>query len=165
MQRQFDELKPSDVSGPLGQLLREASDEKRILEIKYRRLLGQRKATEQSLQSALDGEERMRTMQVRLMVLEDTERRCFSLEQQLEALRRQPSSTPQLCQDLQAANDTVASLRDEFDALNDSNTRLLEKVATLDRERRTHREREQVLLQRIADLESINRTLEEMAIK
>lgn len=142
----------------LRDILKEAAKNSQVISIKYRRLLKEVQSLRSAPAEKLLLEEALKKQQIKLDLLESTEKRCHELELELERVKSSGMNTDN--DQLKQAKETIETLREEFEALNDSNSTLHNKLSIMEAERAAFQKTRSSLLDRIAELENVNRTLE-----
>ena len=137
-------------------ILREAAENSKIMEVKYRRAKRELAAMEDARTRLLEVEDQLNSFKAKVHLLEQVEQRCFLLEEEVERLNRSQSCEKAL----QDTTSTIEALNEEFEALNESNNALINRQIGLERENKDLRNCKDSLLERISELESINVTLE-----
>ena len=147
-----------DLNPELRELLKEAAKNSQVISYKYKRLLKEVQELRLAQSDKLSLEDTVKKQSIKLELLEASEQRCHQLELELERARKSTAGGAQL----QETRETMETLREEFEALNDSNSALLDKLSTLERERMQWQKTQNTLLDRIAELEKVNQTLESL---
>ena len=168
----FQLQQPSPIKDDdLRNILTEAAKNSHLMGIKYKRLFKEYETLKSIHTNVANNEEKVRNLELRLTLLDPIERRCFDLEQENESLKRKFTTSrdsqraAELERELLDSQETIDSLKEEFESINESNNFLISKVNSLESERRIFQTKQNEYITKIAELEKINATLEDLLAK
>lgn len=164
-------LSPSSNNDNLRSILSEAAKNSHVIGLKYKRLLKEYESLKSSHSNIAYNEDKIRSLELRLSMLETMEKRCFDLEQENETLKKKFSTTYnnqkiiELEKRLSDSQEMIDSLKEEFESINENNNTLISKVTFLEAERRSNQVKNNEYISRITELEKLNATLEDLLAK
>jgi chromosome segregation ATPase len=162
---------PSFKDDNLRNILSEAAKNSHVIGIKYKRLLKEYESLKSFQSNIANNEDKIRNLELRLSMLETMEKRFFDLEQENESLKRKFATTynnqkiMELEKRLKESQEMIDSLKEEFESINENNNTLISKVASLEAEKKANQIKCNDMISRIAELEKLNVTLEELLAK
>lgn len=149
---------PQEFDPELREILKQAAKNSQVINLKYKRLLKEVQSLRNVPAEKLVLEDTLTKQQIKIDLLESIEKRCHDLETELEWLKNIRATDSSL--ELKETKETIDTLKEEFEALNDSNSNLLNELSSLEAERTALLKSQNTLLDKIAELENVNRTLE-----
>jgi predicted RNase H-like nuclease (RuvC/YqgF family) len=167
----FPPQSPSFKDENLRNILSEAAKNSHVIGLKYKRLLKEYDSLKSSQANLANSEDKIRNLELKVSMLETMETRCFDLEQENESLKKKFAATynnqrmVELEKRLLDSQEMIESLKEEFESINENNNTLISKVASLEAEKRANYVKSNEHISRIAELEKLYATLEELLAK